>query len=409
MVIESLYRKLDRFKGSLNAILILSTSFFHAFSFISNDNNLVNLKLYNLAYYYIAVLILFLLTSRIMVLKINKHHFLFIVFSIYCFLNLCRTKKLDISYAFMFLLWGIYIVIIFPLFCRDKKEKIEMMIKSLVFYLVLFLILLATYSYYNNIPLYKMYANTYGDLPRERFTSGLVNPAYYSKFVTVLIWISLLAYIFFRSKFYLLILVLAGIILLITDVRGQIYASIFGIMFYMLNIKKIGKIGKFLVLISLLIILLVFFLNVMGADYSGINAFSSGRLDAWNDVIKKTYKDNFTINFLLGSGDNVWDMELSSQERAVHYDSLYLEILLKYGIVGFVLLICAFSDVLFSINNRIKYVEGRKKRSLIWAKVVIFVILIDGLFDFLIPSLGNPINIVLLPLAINAISWSKFI
>ena len=411
MVIESLYRKLDNpnFKGSINAIFILSIVIFHTFSTLDFNNKLVALQFYNFAYYYMTMLILFLFITRISVIKINKHHFIFIVFSIYCFLNLCMRKNLDISYAFMFLLWALYIVIIFPLFCRDKKETIELMTKSLVIYLVLFLLLLAAYSYYNNIPLYRIDWNPISNSLRPRFTSGLVNPVYYSKLVSVLIWISLLAYILFRSKFYLLILMLAGIILLITDVRAQIYASIFGIVFYMLNIKKVRKIERILGLISLFIILLGFFLNIMSADYSRIDAFTSGRIDAWSDAVRKTYKDNVTINFLLGSGTNVWGMELSSQERTAHYDNLYLEILLRYGIVGFVLLICAFCDILFSINNRIKYVEERKKRSLIWAKAVIFVILLNGVFDFVIPSLGNPINIVLLPLALNAISWSKFI
>lgn len=177
-----------------------------------------------------------------------------------------------------------------------------------------------------------------------------------------------------------------------------------------LNIKSSGYINLSFIILFLFIILFSAFLLHYPESFQKLNTIFSNRLNIWANV----FRDNFSGNpySLLWGGkqailrstsvlSGIDGGSISSVFGRYRLDSVYIEMLLMYGVIGLVLFIFIFFRLLkFSIRKQ-RALNNKNARNIYSLAIAVIIgILVASFPSSLIPSMGNLINVALLPVAI---------
>lgn len=315
------------------------------------------------------------------------------LFSIYCFVNLLSHGIVD--YAVMVLVWFGYTFIVFPtLFSRVTTSQIVGMVEALLVLLGLFLVGLYYYALTNGI---NLDWGTAGVSARVRFTSGLANPSIYSRVTFTGALLAGLLYLWTDRKVYIIYGAIAVSLLMSTDVRADFLGVVLAGLMYMIESKRL-VVGKYIIWVlgAVVLILGAIYLNV---SYYDLDARSSFRLTVWSQVIHETYRSEPLLHFLLGTGHSVFS-------SGVHYDNTPLEIICRYGIIGFVLFGVALNRTFARLQLKSRHARTvRSARTWNWCKAGLYGLMATSFFGTIVPSIGNASSLLMLPI-IMALAYS---
>jgi O-antigen ligase len=177
-----------------------------------------------------------------------------------------------------------------------------------------------------------------------------------------------------------------------------------------LNIKSLGYINLSFIILFFFIILFSAFLLHYPESFQKLNTIFSNRLNIWLNVFRDTFSVNpYSILWggkqaILRSTSALSGIDggsISSVFGRYRLDSTYIEMLLMYGVIGLVLFIFIFFRLLqFSIRKQRALKNKNAGNIYSLAIAVIIGILVASFPSSLIPSMGNLINVALLPVAI---------
>lgn len=321
--------------------------------------------------------------------RLNRAAAVLGIFSAYTLANLVARGEL--AYGVMFVLWFGYIALVFPSLRFQGKELEDLVIYGVVGLTVLLGALYYTSLTYNLSMEWDPYA-------RARFTSGLANPSIYVRVASTTLWLALLAYILRRQLRYLAIAAVAVVLVRASDVRADLLGVVVGAVVFVTDYRRHWRTQLALFVVVTAMGVWMF----SGYSYDEINDWSSGRLEVWNEAIDASY-DGSMVTYLFGTGHSVVYNPFT--EKTYHYDNLYLEVLLRYGLVGFFLFMYGIWQVLRQIHRRSRAASTAQERALYaWAKGALSALLVISSFATVIPSLGNSINVILLPLILRLAS-----
>ena len=185
---------------------------------------------------------------------------------------------------------------------------------------------------------------------------------------------------------------------------------ILGILIFCFVYVILGSITQLTMIVHLTILLslgvftilpMLLGMSILDAD---LNRISSGRILIWDDAIKKnldglnilfgaSIDPNYVGSIKTGAGDVI-----TQKFAKTNYDNMYISFLIKYGVVGISLLFFALFQIYSKLFFRYKIFSGEKK---IFVKMVLaffWSIIVISVFYEAIPSVGNVINAILVPI-----------
>jgi hypothetical protein len=227
----------------------------------------------------------------------------------------------------------------------------------------------------------------FGAEHRLRFSAGLGNPGIISKLSVTLFFMSLLVWLINRNYLYLFLCFLGFSVAYISGMRGDMYALILSIIFFILSSKpKIYYWSLYFGFILFIACTIILF-NI---DTVIIDTITSQRLTKmWGPAFFETEFLKSFVDFLFGIGNT-----------GSYFDSNYIYFLVSYGLVGFFfillffyILYSAFHLKLFSIN----IINQRFSR---WGLSVSVMFIFSGLTQPNFPSFFNAYGLILMPVLI---------
>lgn len=289
----------------------------------------------------------------------------------------------ELLYGAMWILWWLYVTVLFP------ASRVLATPVTLLRYCQLVLAGLAGLLLWIYFVAEASGVETEWSGERVRFTGGLPNPTITSKIILTAYWLALLIWAQRRSARFLAVMGIALIALRATDVRADLVGTAVGTLLYFLSVKGMSALSWWSTAGSIL--------GSAGAllavEFSVLNEYSSGRLRLWRALFYRSFSSESMSVYMFGTGRGIIGK--------FHYDNLYLEVLLRYGLIGLACLIWALGAVLARTSAQARAASELKSRALAaWCYSVTFGICVSGLFGTVFPSLGNSLNIILLPLAL---------
>jgi len=233
--------------------------------------------------------------------------------------------------------------------------------------------------------------DTFGAAHRLRYTSGLSNPGIYSKLIVTTLWLCLLLFIISKDKYYLLFIPGFFYLLIIVDLRTDLYGSIVGITaLLLLNLR--GR-KLYIAVVTLCFMVLAVFVMSNLSLYD-LDILTSGRIHFWLGLYNASGFDSSVKVILFGTGEFIG-----------HYDNQWLKTLIMFGLTGFILYCFAFVYFYKRLYAAIKSETDIVLKGVFkWGLAIWIMFAVMGVTTYIFPSLGNLYNIVLLPMVI-AVSY----
>ncbi len=290
----------------------------------------------------------------------------------------------ELVYGAMWVLWFLYVGLFYPASGHlTDQRRFSRYVLWLIVAMAAMLVWVYLFSESKGLDL-----EWKGD--RARFTAGLSNPTLLSKLLSTVYWLCVLQFILTRRLWTIGVAAAVVAALLATDVRTDLVGVAAGTGLYLINTRRLGGAKWWMVAAGVAVATLV----ILGSEYSQINRISTGRWNLWETLVERTYRSGSPVVYLFGTGNGIIE--------EYHYDNLYLEVLLRYGFVGFVLLLGGLVALLTKLGRQAAAAPTRQARQLAsWGSSVVIAISLSGLFLMIFPSLGNSLNVILLPLAVG--------
>ncbi|MCA9674627.1 MAG: hypothetical protein KC464_06290 [Myxococcales bacterium] len=310
------------------------------------------------------------------------------LFSLFAFVVLSAHEQF--AYAMMFLLWFGFVAVAFSSISFDNDD-----FNTFMRAVVSMMALLVVYLYYVSVA--HDVSVQWADTTRVRFTSGLKNPSVYARITATLFWMCLLGFCLSRHRWYLVLSIGAAFLLRASDVRADMVGLICGLVMFYTDWKGMRRAR--VAMISLIAVFSVLLISRALERYEVINDMLSGRPDVWGYVIDVSHHDASVATYLFGTGRSVLFAAVTSKE--LHYDNTYLEVLLRYGVVGFFLFGAGVVTILRDLNRRVRRSTGDERLVAAWAKGAFVHLLVVANAATVFPSLGSTVNVVLLPMILR--------
>jgi len=250
-----------------------------------------------------------------------------------------------------------------------------------------------------------------------RHIFGFRHPGYVATILISAILMGWLLYSLSSNRFERIItlfFLIVGVIALYLTASRSGLAFLIVVIILMLakkvNIKPTGHINLSFIILFLFIILFSVFILHYPESYQKLNTIFSNRLNIWVNVFRDTFSGN-PYSLLWGGKQailrptsvlyGVNGGAISSVFGRYRLDSTYIEMLLMYGVIGLTLFIFIFFRLFqFTIRKQKTLSNTNTKNIYSLAIAVIAGALVASFPSSLIPSMGNLINVALLPVAI---------
>ena len=243
-------------------------------------------------------------------------------------------------------------------------------------------------------------------IPLGVFTAPYMSPANFSFFISLVSVFAIGHYFFFRKIKYALIYIALSVIVFLAFTRismaGLVVAS--GIcMFVLIKNKLVKYLFPLVVVIGFIIMLFTvdkfrdrMFYNAENFDFSEAiespekfekNFDTSGRIFLWSSVLEYYQNSNILIGEGVGSLDKLMDKEFNSLELHSEYLRLYLDL----GVVGVLLYLSGFLQIILNLLKVTKNNDVSKMYAAIAMGGVGFYLITlftDNSFNY-VTELGN--------------------
>ncbi len=177
-----------------------------------------------------------------------------------------------------------------------------------------------------------------------------------------------------------------------------------------LNIKSSGYVILSFIILFFFIIFYSNFLLHYPESYEKLNKIFSNRLDIWANAFRDTFSVNpYSILWggeqaILRSTSTLSGVDggtISSVFSRYRLDSVYVEMLLMYGVIGLTLFVFIFLRLFQFAKRKQKILSNANSKNIYsLAIAVVAGTLVASFPASLIPSMGNLINAALLPVAV---------
>lgn len=333
----------------------------------------------DLRYLFTALFILSFLFFFPTVIQINPVKPLIIFVFYCCFLMIIHGAFI---HAALYLMWLVYALIILPKLFSINFEIFQTYINALFYATLALLFLLFLYTLFYEVNIFFEAGGR-----RLRYTSGLSNPSIYAKLVSTSLWLSLLLFILSRRTIYLIYMAGGFVLLVLADMRTDLFGAIIGFTaFLVLNSKRKYTYISIIILFSVPVLIWIMF-NFSIYD---LDVLLSGRIYLWLNLYYES-----------GFGESIKVLLVGSGNYSEHYDSQWLEVLLKFGLIGFSIFLYAFIYLIIKLSR------ARKKESNVfykgvytWGQALWIAFGAQGMTLYLFPSLGNTYNLILIPIIV---------
>lgn len=259
-----------------------------------------------------------------------------------------------------------------------------------------------------------VWANTMSNF---RYIFGFRHPGYVATILISVILMGWLLYSLSSNRFERIITLfvsIVGVIALYSTASRSMLAFLIVVIILMLakkiNIKPTECINLSFIILFLFIILFSVFLLQYPEFYQTLNGIFSNRLDIWANAFRDTFGGNPYSLFWGGNQailrstsvlPGIDGGSISSVFGRYRFHSIYLEMLLMYGVIGLVLFIFIFFRLLqFSIRKQRALSNTSSKNIYSLAIAVIVGALVASVSSSLMPSMGTLINAAILPVAV---------
>jgi len=254
-----------------------------------------------------------------------------------------------------------------------------------------------------------------------RYVFGFRHPGYVATILISVILMGWILYSLSSNRFERIITLsfsIVGIVALYLTASRSVLAFLITVIIVLLATKlKKKKLWRgyllFFTLFCIFIILSLIFLFYYQEYSIKVNRISSGRLTMWENA----FRDTFTTNpyALIWGGKQATQRHVSVMQgidkRTIdsvfgryRLDSVYVEMFLMFGVIGLILFLFIFISLFqFAIRKQRALNNTNSKNIYSLAIAIIIGTLVASLPASLIPSMGNLINVALLPVTVALI------
>lgn len=285
--------------------------------------------------------------------------------------------------SIMWAIWLLYVALLFPAIFSRNADHFFVFLNWLLWLLLISMLILVAYSYNAGLDLAWQGA-------RHRFTGGTANPSILGKAAGTIFWLSFLLYVYKTKIIYLIASGFAIILLFYIDMRSDLYGVIFGIFIYVF--LTLRSRAQYLIAWSAGLGVAALTLSV---DWSLelLDSFLSRRISFWIAVTNESDPLGSVWRFLFGTGSHVLHD---------HYDNQWLEIALRFGLIGFLLFVYVWVKMFAYYQAQRTRESNRQLRNMYaWAMAASGSLALMGLTSYIMPSLGNVYNLVLIPVLVS--------
>lgn len=354
-------------------------------------------------------------------LKISQTAIFSLLFCFYAISNImvkgCTLNNL--YQPIMYFLWAWCVFVIAPSFL-SSISRILIFLRSIFWGTLAILFIGIIGSVVLNIPLSE---STWASaMSRMRYTFGFRHPGYIATIIFSLILMAWLLHLFSseqKEKNIMSFMTILGIIMLyLTASRTSLISLLFIIVVSALLNSTI-RFSSFIALSYLGLVFLVSIFFVALLKYSDpwymFNRISSGRIVIWANNIWCNVTNN-PWSFIWGGGQATSRgvTSLSGEDGSIitsvfgryRLDSVYVDMFLMFGVIGLILFLFIFIWFLKSLLKKRRDLEKNYKKVYSFIIAVVIGILVTSISASWIPSMGNLINISILPI-ILAIHYNR--
>jgi len=313
----------------------------------------------------------------------------------------------------MYLIWSWGLFVVVPVFLSSTK-KIIIFLRYIFWSTTIILFVGAIWENTVGITLNPILTSL---MTKNRHIFGFRHPGYVATILISVILMGWLLYSLSSNRFERIITLSVSIVgvtaLYLTASRtGLAFLMVVIILMVVkrLNIKSSGYVILSFIILFFLIIFFSVFLFHYPESYQKLNKIFSNRLDIWANAFRYTFSVN-PYSILWGGEQaisrytptisGVDGRSISSVFGRYRLDSVYIEMLLMYGVIGLTLFIFIFVRLFqFSIRKQ-KLLNNKNDKNIYSLAIAVIVgTLVASFPASLIPSMGNLINAALLPVTI---------
>jgi len=338
-----------------------------------------------------------------------------LLFSSYAIVNVMLKGPTlsNLPQPFMYLIWSWGLFVVVPVFLSSTK-KIIIFSRCIYWSTTVLLFVGAIWESTVGITLNPTLTSL---MTKNRHIFGFRHPGYVATILISVILIGWLLYSLSSNRFERIITLSVSIVgvtaLYLTASRtGLAFLMVVIILMVVkrLNIKSSGYVILSFIILFFLIIFFSDFLLHYPESYQKLNKIFSNRLDVWANA----FRDTFSVNpySILWGGEQaiirststlsgIDGGSISSVFGRYRLDSVYIEMILMYGVIGLTLFVFIFLRLFQFAKRKQKILSNANSKNIYsLAVAVIAGTLVASFPASLIPSMGNLINAALLPVAV---------
>jgi len=325
----------------------------------------------------------------------------------------------DLYQPVMYFLWAWCIFVMAPSFL-SSTARILIFLRSIFWGTIAILFVGIIGSVVFNIPLSE---STWASaMSRMRYTFGFRHPGYIATIIFSLILMAWLLHLFSseqKEKNIMSFVAIFGIIMLYLTASRTSLISLLSIIVVAALLNSGIRFSSFIALsyLGLVFLASIFFVALLKYPnpWYTFNKLSSGRLVVWVNKIWCNITTN-PWSFIWG-GEQATSRgvsRLSGEDASMitsvfgryRLDSVYVDMFLMFGVIGLILFVFIFLWFLKSLLKKRRDLEMNYKKVYSFIIAVVIGILVASISASWIPSMGNLINISVLPI-ILAIHYNR--
>jgi len=354
-------------------------------------------------------------------LKISQTAIFSLLFCFYAISNImikgCTLNNL--YQPVMYFLWAWCVFVISPSFL-SSTPRILIFLRSIFWGTLAILFIGIISSVVFGIPLSE---STWASvMSRMRYTFGFRHPGYIATVIFSLILVAWLLHLFSseqKEKNIMSFVAILGIIMLYLTASRTSLISLLSIIVVAVLLNSGIRFSSFIALSYLGLVFLVSIFFVALLKYSDLwymfNKISSGRIAIWANSLRCNVTNN-PWSFIWG-GEQATSRgisKLSGEDGSMitsvfgryRLDSVYIDMFLMFGVIGLILFIFIFIWFLKSLLKKRRDLENNYKKVYSFIIAVVIGVLVASVSASWIPSMGNLINISILPV-ILAVHYNR--
>lgn len=314
--------------------------------------------------------------------KLFKNTFfkIFLFFYFICILSslLSEYKIHSLKSSLPYIRFGLFSLLIHFYFIKDKN-----FLKNLYFVMICSYLILIIDGFYQFFSGYNLFGYPIiNDRVSSFFKDELVLGSYISRFLPLLIGVSIYTEIIFKKRYVLLNYFIFFSSMVLTYISGERTAFFFIILIYFYYLFFWQRISKNILIISLMSITTIIAITYFNSDIKKrmidltADQLSTNNID--NTKPMELYQGHFLIayelfrkNPILGVGPKNYRKHCDNEEKyqqrpyycTTHPHNTYFQLLAETGLIGFLIILLFFISIIFNLSKYFFLFLFKKKKT----------------------------------------------